>query len=75
MFVSICFTQASHAPQTPPSMQEATKMLARLGGYKQWNKNQVPGPQTLAKGLSILTAITDMWRIMNHQETMPEILL
>ena len=64
-----------HSPYAPPSLQEATKMLARLGGYKQWKKNQVPEPQTLAKGLSILTAITDMWRIMNQKESMPEIYL
>jgi hypothetical protein len=64
--------KTAQAPQAPPTLQEAIRMLARLGGYKQWKKNQLPGPLTLAKGLAILSAITDMWRIMNNNETMTE---
>lgn len=60
--------QNPQTPDLPPSLKEATRMLAKLGGYKQWKKNQLPGPQTLAKGLLVLNAITEMWQIMNHQQ-------
>ena len=63
--------KTTQLPDSPPTLQEITLMLARLGGYKQYNKNMVPGPLVLAKGFAILPAITSMFSLMNTKEYHP----
>jgi len=63
--------QTAQTPQSPPSIEEIVRMLARLGGYKQSSKNMLPGPLVLAKGFAILPAITSMFCIMTKQQHCP----
>ena len=64
-----CHQHKTHQlPESPPTLREVTIMLARLGGYKQWKKDMLPGPQNLAKGFSILSSLSSLWSIMNAKE-------
>lgn len=52
-------------PQTPPSLREAVRMIARLGGFLGRKRDGEPGVKTLWKGLIRLHDITETWKLCN----------
>jgi hypothetical protein len=50
--------------ETPPTLQEALRMVAVLGGFLARKCDGEPGTQTIWLGLQRLADITRMWQIM-----------
>ena len=48
-------------PRTPPSLQEAVFLIAKLGGFLGRRRDGYPGVQTLWRGLQKLTILTYAW--------------
>ena len=51
-------------PDRPPSLGEAVRWIAQLGGFVGRRHRDQPGPETLWRGLQHLTDLTRMYRIM-----------
>ena len=51
-------------PDSPPSLGEAVRWIAQLGGFVGRRRRDQPGPETLWRGLQHLTDLTRMYRIM-----------
>ena len=51
------------APKQPPTISEATRMVASLGGHLGRKSDGAPGTQTIWRGLQRLDDITAMWKI------------
>jgi hypothetical protein len=51
-------------PESPPSLGEAVRWIAQLGGFVGRRRRDQPGPETLWRGLQHLTDLTKMYRIM-----------
>ena len=51
------------SPATPPTLREATRMVASLGGFLGRKSDGEPGTQTLWLGLQRLDDLTAMWKI------------
>jgi hypothetical protein len=51
-------------PDRPPSLGEAVRWIAQLGGFVGRRRRDPPGPETLWRGLQHLTDLTRMYRIM-----------
>lgn len=49
----------------PPTLREATRMVATLGGFLGRKCDGEPGTQTLWLGLQRLDDITEMWKVMS----------
>jgi hypothetical protein len=60
----VAFVTRTH-PQNPPTLREATRMTASLGGFLGRKADAEPGTQTLWLGLQKLDAITDTWIAFN----------
>jgi hypothetical protein len=59
-----CFThETSQPPPQPPSLKEATRLIARLGGFIGRRRDGHPGPITIWRGLQRLKDITFAWRL------------
>lgn len=56
-------TQNSTPPAQPPSLREATRMVASLGGFLGRNGDGEPGTKPLWLGLQRLDDLTAMWKI------------
>ena len=52
-------------PEQPPSLREATRMVASLGGFLGRKSDGEPGTKSLWIGLQRLDDLTDMWKVMN----------
>jgi hypothetical protein len=52
------------APAQPPTLREATHMVAKIGGFLGRQSDGEPGTETLWRGLQALDLITDTWRVM-----------
>jgi hypothetical protein len=60
------FTTNNHvAPAQPPTLREAIRRVASLGGFLGRKSDGEPGTQTLWIGLQRLDDIVTMWRFMN----------
>jgi hypothetical protein len=59
-------------PATPPTLREATRRTASLGGFLGRKSDGEPGTQTLWLGLSRLVDLTAMWRLMARPKPPPE---
>lgn len=60
-------TQNPIPPEKPPTLREATRMVASLGGFLGRKCDGEPGTVTLWLGLQRLDDITEMWKIaMSH---------
>ena len=57
-------TQKPVPPATPPTLREAIRLTAGLGGFLGRKCDGEPGTQTLWLGLQRLDDITTMWRFM-----------
>ena len=53
------------APSTPPTLRDALRRVAGLGGFLGRKSDGEPGTQTLWLGLQRLDDIVAMWRVMN----------
>lgn len=52
------------SPGEPPTLREAVRMVATLGGFLGRKGDGEPGTQTLWLGLQRLDEITGMWKVM-----------
>lgn len=50
-------------PRTPPTVRQAVRWIAQLGGFLARKGDGEPGPITLWRGLQRLTDLTAMWRL------------
>jgi hypothetical protein len=53
-------------PQQPPSLRQATRMVASLGGFLGRKSDGEPGTKSLWIGLQRLDDLTEMWKVMNE---------
>jgi len=60
-------------PAQPPSLREAMRMAARLGGFLGRKSDGEPGTQTLWLGLQRLDDITAMWKVLTHAAHAPPV--
>jgi Domain of unknown function (DUF4338)/Transposase Tn5 dimerisation domain/Transposase DNA-binding len=51
-------------PEQPPSLREAIRMVAKIGGFLARKSDGEPGTQTLWRGLQHLDLMTEVWRVM-----------
>jgi len=51
-------------PEHPPTIREANRMIATIGGFQGRKSDGEPGTETLWRGLERLHDMTDIWRIM-----------
>ncbi len=59
-----CFSQrTSKPPAKPPTLLEATRMIAQLGGFLGRAGDGFPGPATLWQGMQRLGDIVIAWRL------------
>jgi len=59
-----CFIQRTPKPPAePPTLLEATKMIAQLGGFLGRARDGFPGPATLWQGIQRLGDIVIAWRL------------
>jgi hypothetical protein len=55
-------------PKTPPSVQQAVRWTAQLGGFMARKGDGEPGPLTLWRGLHRLNDLTAMWRLCHGKK-------
>ena len=55
--------QSTTLPLTPPTLREATRWIAQLGGFLGRKSDGEPGTTTLGRGLQQLEAMTKMWEL------------
>lgn len=51
-------------PEQAPSLREAIRMVAKIGGFLGRKGDGEPGTETLWRGLQHLDLMTDVWRVM-----------
>jgi len=54
-------------PESPPSLQQAVRWIAQLGGFIGRKRDGAPGVQTLWRGLKRLSDIAQTWKLAHHQ--------
>ena len=59
-------------PKTVPSVHEAVRWIAQLGGFLARKSDGEPGTKTLWRGLQQLNAMTDMWQVFHQNERTPK---
>ncbi|MBV5344074.1 MAG: hypothetical protein JZU63_00280, partial [Rhodoferax sp.] len=57
-------TKSPAPPKEPPTLRDAIRMVATLGGFLGRKGDGEPGTQTLWLGLQRLDDITEMWKVM-----------
>ena len=55
-------------PRTPPTVRQAVRWIAQLGGFLARKSDGEPGPITLWRGLHRLHDLTNMWRLCHHNK-------
>jgi len=59
-----CFTnQTKTPPSKPPTLMEATRMIAKLGGFLGRKSDGHPGPTVIWRGLQRLGDISSVWSL------------
>ena len=58
-------------PAEPPTLREAIRRVASLGGFLGRKSDGDPGTQTLWLGLQRLDDIAAMWHVMSDATQMP----
>jgi len=53
------------APSEPPSLRQAIRMVAKLGGFLGRKSDGDPGTEVMWRGLQALDLITETWRVMS----------
>jgi len=57
--------QSATLPLTPPTLREATRWIAQLGGFLARNSDGEPGVQTLWRGWRRLEDLAAMWLLLH----------
>ena len=52
-------------PEHPPSLGEAIRMVARLGGFPNRTSDGQPGPTYMWRGIQKLDIITEVWNVFS----------
>lgn len=65
-------SQTPQPPGQPPTLREAVRLVATLGGFLGRTGDGEPGPLTLWRGLTRLRDLTDMWRLLHHDPAVRE---
>jgi hypothetical protein len=60
-----------HLPPQPPTLREAVRMVAGLGGFLGRKGDGEPGTETLWRGLQDLAVIGEAWRIFSAPRSPP----
>jgi uncharacterized protein DUF4338/transposase Tn5 family protein/transposase-like protein len=60
-------------PEQPPSLRQALRMVASLGGFLGRKSDGEPGTQTLWLGLQRLDDLTQMWKVLTHMLNPPPV--
>jgi hypothetical protein len=68
---SLCATidKTSHPPKTPPSLRDAVRMIATLGGFLGRKRDGEPGVKTIWRGLRRLHDIAATWKLLNSNSS------
>jgi hypothetical protein len=66
LFILICASVAF--PKTPPTVAEAVRWMAQLGGFLGRKSDGPPGVMTIWKGLRKVMAAATLWSIVSGQE-------
>ena len=61
----VAFVTKNPAPANPPTLREATRMVATLGGFLGRKGDGEPGTEALWHGLQRLDDITEMYKVMS----------
>jgi Druantia protein DruA/Transposase Tn5 dimerisation domain/Transposase DNA-binding len=61
----IHYTKNPHPPETPPTLNEAIRIMAKLGGFIGRKGDGQPGTTSLWRGIQRLDDITETFRIMS----------
>jgi hypothetical protein len=68
-----CFThQVATPPATPPSLQEALRWIAKLGGFLGRTGDGEPGVTTIWRGLQRLHDIATTWQLFHSHPFNPD---
>lgn len=59
-------------PKAVPSVRQAVRWIAQLGGFLARRCDGEPGTKTLWRGLQELHAMTNMWQVFNQEEGSPK---
>jgi len=54
-------------PRRPPTLRQAVRWLAQLGGFLGRRRDGEPGPTVVWRGLQQLRAITAAWQRFHHE--------
>ena len=60
-------------PAQPPSLREAMRMVATIGGFLGRKSDGEPGTKSLWLGLQHLDTMTAMWKILEHPPHSPPV--
>ena len=60
-------------PAQPPSLREAMRMVATIGGFLGRKSDGEPGTKSLWLGLQYLDTMTAMWKIFEHPPHSPPV--
>jgi len=64
-----CYVQRqTKPPESPPSVRQAVRWIAQLGGFLARKHDGEPGTKTLWRGLQQLEAMTRMWEVFKQPE-------
>lgn len=63
--------QQTTPPRTAPSVRQAVRWIAQLGGFLGRKSDGQPGTITLWRGLQQLDAMTNMWRLCHEKNRGP----
>jgi hypothetical protein len=66
-------TRSPVPPEKPPTLREAVRMVAALGGFLGRKGDGEPGTQTLWRGLQRLDDLTDMYRVFTQGTGPPRV--
>jgi len=64
--------QRARPPKTIPSVRQAVRWIAQLGGFLARKNDGEPGTITLWRGLQQLDAMTNMWQLFHDKERTPK---
>ena len=66
---SLCATINNNPipPQEPPSLREAVRMIAKLGGFLSRKADGEPGVKTIWRGLRRLSDIAQTWKLIKSK--------
>ncbi len=65
-------SQTPVPPAPPPTLQEAVRMVALLGGFLGRKGDGEPGPRTIWRGLTRLADLAAMWRLLHPPPSVRE---